>query len=415
MIAAEIKLSYSIEKANCLKIHKEMGKSMEKKFKKAVSAEAFIFLIIFLGIFGAVGAVMGGANMLQTLMNTAYQLLLETVFNIMAIAVMAGALSGVLSEFGVIALINKVITPLMKPLYDLPGAASIGVMTTYLSDNPAILGLAEDMNFRKYFKKYQLPALTNLGTSYGMGLIVTTFMLSVNLPGEKVGMAALIGNIGAIVGSIVSVRIMMIFTKKEYGTTEYCFEEKEGETIKDLMDKREVRSGSVGGRLLESLLDGGKNGVDVGMAIIPGVLVICTLVMMLTNGPSADGTYTGAAYEGVAFLPWVGEKIDFILTPLFGFSSASAVAVPITALGAAGAAIGLVPDMAAEGVIHANDIAVFTAMCMCWSGYLSTHVGMMSALKCPHMTGKAIISHTIGGICAGVAANFIFKLALMIF
>ncbi len=388
---------------------------MEKRFKKAVSAEAFIFLAIFLAIFGGLAAVMGGANMLQTLMNTAYALLIETVFNIMAIAVMAGALSGVLSEFGVIALINKAITPLMKPLYDLPGAASVGVMTTYLSDNPAILGLAEDTNFRKYFKKYQLPALTNLGTAFGMGLIVTTFMLGINLPGEKVGMAALVGNIGAIIGSVISVRIMMVFTKKEFGTTEYCIPTAEGESIDELLNRREIRNGRAGGRLLESLLDGGKNGVEVGMAIIPGVLVICTIVMMLTNGPSADGTYTGAAYEGVALLPWLGEKVDFILTPLFGFSDASAVAVPITALGAAGAAIGLVPDMASAGTIHANDIAVFTAMCMCWSGYLSTHVGMMSALKCPHMTGKAIVSHTIGGLCAGVAANFIFKLVTLIF
>lgn len=388
---------------------------MEKRFKKAVSAEAFIFLVIFLAIFGGLAAVMGGANMLQTLMNTAYALLIETVFNIMAIAVMAGALSGVLSEFGVIALINKAITPLMKPLYDLPGAASVGVMTTYLSDNPAILGLAEDTNFRKYFKKYQLPALTNLGTAFGMGLIVTTFMLGINLPGEKVGMAALVGNIGAIIGSVISVRIMMVFTKKEFGTTEYCIPTAEGESIDELLNRREIRNGRAGGRLLESLLDGGKNGVEVGMAIIPGVLVICTIVMMLTNGPSADGTYTGAAYEGVALLPWLGEKVDFILTPLFGFSDASAVAVPITALGAAGAAIGLVPDMASAGTIHANDIAVFTAMCMCWSGYLSTHVGMMSALKCPHMTGKAIVSHTIGGLCAGVAANFIFKLVTLIF
>ena len=353
--------------------------------------------------------------MMQTMMATAYELLIDTVFNIMAIAVIAGALSGALSEFGVIALLNKVITPLMKPLYNLPGAASVGIMTTYLSDNPAILGLAEDRNFRRYFKKFQLPALTNLGTAFGMGLIVTTFMLGINAPGENLGIAVLIGNLAAVIGSIVSVRIMTTFTKKEYGTESYCIEEENGESADDILNKREIRNGGVGGRLLEALLDGGKNGVEVGMAIIPGVLVICTIVMMLTNGPSADGTYTGAAYEGVALLPWLGEKVDFILTPLFGFSDASAVAVPITALGAAGAAIGLVPDMASAGTIHANDIAVFTAMCMCWSGYLSTHVGMMSALKCPHMTGKAIVSHTIGGLCAGVAANFIFKLVTLIF
>ena len=297
---------------DCLKINKEMEKSMEKRYKKAVSLEAFIFLVIFLLIFGGIAMKMGGANMMQTLMATAYELLIDTVFNIMAIAVIAGALSGVLSEFGVIALLNKAITPLMKPLYNLPGAASVGVMTTYLSDNPAILGLAEDRNFRRYFKKFQLPALTNLGTAFGMGLIVTTFMLGINAPGENLGLAVLIGNLGAIIGSIVSVRIMMIFTKKEFGVTEYCIPAKEGESLDDFLNQREVRGGSVGGRLLESLLDGGKNGVNVGMAIIPGVLVICTIVMMLTNGPSADGTYTGAAYEGVALLPWIGEKIDFI-------------------------------------------------------------------------------------------------------
>lgn len=83
------------------------------------------------------------------------------------------------------------------------------------------------------------------------------------------------------------------------------------------------------------------------------------------------------------------------------------------ALGAAGAAIGLVPHMAEAGTVLANDIAVFTAMCMCWSGYLSTHVAMMSSLKVNKLTGKAILSHTIGGLCAGVAANWIFKLVML--
>ena len=332
----------------------------------------------------------------------------------MAIAVIAGAVSGLFSEFGLIALINKIISPLMKPVYDLPGAASMGVLTTYLSDNPAILGLAEDTNFKKYFKKYQLPALTNLGTAFGMGLIVTTSMIGITSPtGENLGFAALIGNIGAIIGSVVSVRMMILFTKKEYGTTEYCIPLEEG-SEKDVFEQREVRDGGIGARALEALLDGGKNGVDVGLAIIPGVLAICTVVMMLTNGPSADGVYTGAAYEGVALLPWIGEKLQFILSPLFGFSSPSAISVPITALGAAGAAVGLIPKMVADGVAHANDVAVFTAMCMCWSGYLSTHVAMMSSLKCSKLTGKAIISHTIGGIVAGIAANWLFQLASFI-
>ena len=121
---------------------------------------------------------MGTVNMFSTLMKTAYALLIETVLLIVAIAVVAGAIGALLSEFGVISIINKLLSPLMKPLYDLPGAASVGVVTTYLSDNPAILTLAKDKGFRRYFKRYQIPALTNIGTAFGMGLIVTTFMMT---------------------------------------------------------------------------------------------------------------------------------------------------------------------------------------------------------------------------------------------
>ena len=377
--------------------------------KKVVSMESFVFLAIFLAVFGLLASKMGMINMLNTMMQTAYQLLLDTVFYIMAIAVLAGALSGLFTEFGIVAIINKVLSPLMKPVYDLPGASVVGILATYLSDNPAILTLAEDQGFRRYFKRYQLPALTNIGTAFGMGLIITSFMVGIASPtGESFVVPALIGNLGAIIGSIISVRLMLMFTAKEYGKTEMC--EVEGINAIMYTDYRMVRPGNTGTRFMTAILDGGKTGVDMGLAIIPGVLIICTLVMMFTNGPSADGTYTGAAYEGIALLPALGDKIDFLLKPLFGFTSNQGISVPITSLGAAGAAIGLVPEGAAGG----NDIAVFTAMCMCWSGYLSTHVAMMDSLGYSKMTGKAIISHTIGGLCAGVAAHWIYMLISML-
>ncbi len=381
---------------------------MPTKVKR--SLEPIFFLVIFLGLFCAIGSQMGAANMLSTMMNTAYALLLETVFYIMAIAVLAGAVSALLSEFGVVDLINKLVSPLMKPLFGLPGAASLGVVTTYLSDNPAILALANDGKFRGYFKKYQLPALTNLGTSFGMGLIVTTFMIGIQSPtGENLAIAALIGNLGAVIGSIVSTRLMLLQTKKVFGTDAPC----DALENFDAADDADVEKKGVGMRVIDCLMSGGKTGVQLGFDIIPGVLIICTLVMMLTNGAPAEG-YTGGAYEGIAFLPWLGDKITFILKPLFGFTSAECIAVPITALGAAGAAIGLVPPMIQSGAATAHDIAVFTSMCMCWSGYLSTHVAMMDSLKHSNLTGKAILSHTIGGLCAGIAANWIYQLVALL-
>ncbi|WP_346913030.1 hypothetical protein [Clostridium sp.] len=379
----------------------------KKGLKKAVSKEGIIFLILFLGFFIGMGSVMGTINMFNTLMETAYSLLMKTVFYIMAIAVLAGAISALLSEFGVVSLINRLLSPLMKPLYDLPGASAIGVLTTYLSDNPAILTLADDKGFRRYFKKYQLPALTNLGTAFGMGLIITTYMMGQKSPiGESFVMPAIIGNVGAVIGSIVSTRLMLRQTAKIYGKEEMCVQD--NDTGFDMMNYREIRDGSVGERFIGAMLEGGASGVQMGLAIIPGVLIICTLVLMLTNGPSASGTYTGAASEGVALLPWIGEKLQFILVPLFGFQSPEAIAFPITSLGAAGAAIGLVPEMLQNGLIGGNEIAVFTAMGMCWSGYLSTHVAMMDGLKCRELTGKAIVSHTFGGLVAGISAHFLY-------
>lgn len=377
--------------------------------KPELSVESLVFIVLFLGVFILIGQKMGGVNMINSMMKTAYDLLMNTVLYIMALAVLTGAVSGLFTEFGVVSALNKLISPLMRPLYGLPGAAMMGAIATYLSDNPAILTLAQDDNFKRCFKKYQLPALTNIGTAFGMGLIITTFMIGIKgQNGESFVTAALVGNLGAVAGSIVSTRLMLMKTKKIYGTEEAAALNNSGIEIR--ANERVVRQGSVGGRFIEAMLEGGKNGVSMGVAIIPGVLIICTFVHLLTNGPSADGSYTGAAYEGVAFLPFVAEKIEFILSPLFGFSAAEDIAVPITALGAAGAAIGLVPDLVESGYAAGNDVAVFTAMCMCWSGYLSTHVAMMDSLKFRNLTGQAILYHTIGGLFAGVSAHFIYML-----
>ncbi|MGI5068860.1 CD0519/CD1768 family membrane protein [Treponema denticola] len=377
---------------------------METKsfFKKEIGAENFIFLALFSAFFFGVGSVMGGVNMIKTMMETGFDLLINICLYLMAVAVLAGAVSGLFSKFGTIALINKILSKLMKPLYDLPGASSLGILNCFLSDNPAILTLADDDNFRRYFKQYQLPALTNLGTAFGMGLITTTAMMGLNI--KSAVPAALIGNVGAIAGSIVSVRLMIYFSKKRYGTEAFV-STKSIEPIPEKM--RPVREGGAGGRFIQAMLDGGKSGVSMGLAIIPGVVIICTIVIMLTNGPSADGTYTGGAREGIAVLPWIGQKLSFILNPMYGFSSPEAISVPITALGSTGAALGIVKEMSFAGKINANDIAVFTAICMCWSGYISTHIAMMDALDTKEMTGKAILSHTIGGLFAGIVAHLI--------
>lgn len=379
--------------------------------KKPVTKETYIFLLIFIVIFGTFGSVMGVSNFLNTFINTAYYLLIDIVFWIMAVAVLTGAIAGLFSEFGVLALMNKVLSPFSKVMYKLPGVSTLGAITAYFSDNPAIISMYKEKEFRKQFKDYQIPVLCNLGTSFGMGLVIAIAMIS--LQGRFEGnfvLATFIGILAAIVGSVVSVRLLNRYSMKEHGI------EKDPNPIKEVEASeymRETRSGSSFNRLLAASLDGGRNGVDIGLQIIPGVLIISSIVIMLTNKMPVGG-YTGAALEGVGFLPYAGQYLMFIFKPLFGFTSPEAIAFPITSLGSAGASVGLVPDFLKAGFIDIKDIAVFTAMGTTWSGYLSTHISMLDSLGSRSLSGKAIWAHTIGGVVSGVVANYLFILVSLI-
>ena len=366
-----------------------------------------ICLLVFVALFGYLGSKMGTANMLNTIMNTAHDLLLNTVFYLMAICVLTGAIGKIFVEFGVVSLLEKLLRPLMKPLFNLPGVASLGAVLTFLSDNPAIISLAQDKKFASYFKKYQFISLNNFGTSFGMGLLVIVFMI-----GQGYFMESFVGFIGAMIGCIVSTRLMQHFVVKAYPRFKY----ENAAELDEIEDSREVHNRKpVFLRVLDSLLDGGRTGVDVGMMIIPGVLVISTLVMVFTFGPDkVTGDFTGAAYQGVELLPWIGAKLSFVFEWLFGFTDPHLIAFPITAIGAVGAALGLIPNFAAEGWIDGNAIAVFTAIGMCWSGFLSTHTAMLDALGYRRLTSKDILSHTIGGLAAGIAAHWIYVLVTLV-
>ncbi len=383
----------------------------DSKFIKQRRYEAILFLAIFFAFFGLLGSRMGVSNMLNTLMKTAWDLLLNTVFYIMGITVLTGALGKLLIEFGVVRLLEKLLSPLMRPLFRLPGVASIAGLMTFFSDNPAIISLANEKNFSKYFLKRELVSLTNFGTAFGMGLVVLAYMSGFGYFHES-----LIGILGAIAGAIISTRIMQRLIKDEFADEAGM---KRKTNLEEEDDEAKISYKSKGGafmRFLNAILDGGKSGVEMGLNIIPGVLIISSAIMIVTFGVKDPAVgYQGLAYEGVPILPYLAGKIDWFFMALFGFENPELIAFPITSLGAVGAALSLVKAFDAQSLINGNAIAVFTAMGMCWSGYLSTHTAMLDSLGYRRLTGKALISHTIGGLCAGVVAHYIYVLVSLFY
>ena len=378
-----------------------------KKLRRS-TIEALVFLVLLVTVFSLLGSRMGSGNMLKTIMNTAHDLLLNTVFYLMGITVLTGALSKLMSEFGVVTLLERFLRPLMKPLFNLPGVAALGAVMTFLSDNPAIIALSKDKTFSTYFKKYQLISLTNFGTAFGMGFVVIITMVGY---GQLNG--ALVGLFGAFCGSIISTRLMQRSCLKTYPELDSPVQDAVAETVQD--DKEEVaHKDGIFMRFLNAVLDGGKNGVELGLQIIPGVLIITTAVIMITFGTGPAGVYNGSSSQGVPILPWLAEKIHWVFEWLFGFQNMELIAFPMTALGAVGAALGLLPTFNAAGILDGNTIAVFTAIGMCWSGFLSTHTAMLDSLGYRKVISKAIGAHTVAGLCAGIIAHFLFLLISLI-
>ena len=382
-----------------------------EKISRRTIIEGITVLIVIAGGFTYLALEMGMANLMRTLMNTAHDLLINTVFWLMGVTVLMGAFSGVLAEFGAVQLLERLMRPLMRPLFNLPGAAALGAVVTFLSDNPAIIALSKNGKFARYFKTYQLVSLTNFGTAFGMGLVVLVTMMSFNYIVEP-----LLGLAAAGCGCLISTRLMQRFTLKAHPayTADVVMAGDADETDETSADAvREDRPG-VFMRTLNAVLTGGKSGVDLGMSIIPGVLIITTVVIILTNGHPVDTStgaplpYDGGSSQGVGLLPVVVGKVNFIFEWLFGFSSPDLIAFPLTALGAVGAALGLLGNFETAGILDGNAIAVFTAIGMCWSGYLSTHAAMLDTMGFRHLISKAILAHTIAGLCAGILAHWLY-------
>ena len=365
-------------------------------------------LIVIIALFGYLSSVMGFTNMLNTIMRTAHDLLLNTVFYLMAMCVLTGALSRIFSVFGVVDLLQKMLKPVLRPLFNLPGVSSAGALMTFLSDKPAIISVAKNPKFARYFKRYQHISLVNFAGSYAMGLLVIIFMMGHGFYTEP-----LYGLVGAIIGSIIATRLMQRLILKE------CPQYRDEDVIeKDASEKKtpyethpDDPRQTLFVRVLDALLDGGKSGVEVGLAIIPGVLIISTLVMTLTFGSDPEtGTYTGEAYQGTELLTFLASKAGFLFQWLFGFNASELVAFPITALGTVGAALGLIPEMMSKGIIDSNAIAVFTAMGMCWSGFLSADAATLDSLGYRHFISRSFTCTFIGGIAAGIITHWLYVL-----
>ncbi|MCK5653313.1 MAG: hypothetical protein KAJ42_18140, partial [Gemmatimonadetes bacterium] len=79
----------------------------ERKIVKAITTETLVALAILGALFAIFAWKMGLAFMFKTMMGTAHDLILNTVFFLMGVIIIAGAFTSLIAEFGIVSIANR--------------------------------------------------------------------------------------------------------------------------------------------------------------------------------------------------------------------------------------------------------------------------------------------------------------------
>ena len=64
--------------------------------------------------------------------------------------------------------------------------------------------------------------------------------------------------------------------------------------------------------------------------------------------------------------------------------------------------------MMSKGIIDSNAIAVFTAMGMCWSGFLSADAATLDSLGYRNFISRSFTCTFIAGLSAGIITHWLY-------
>lgn len=376
-----------------------------------------MFCILATILLGILGGRMGWSNMLSTMTSTGYSLMVNVVLSLLAVVVISGAWAALMQEFGIIYALEKTLGRVVGWIYGLPGKSLFGALLSFLSDTPVVAGLATDPKFVAPFRRYQVAGFIHMATSFGMGLVLMVFMMGIDYPeeyGVQLTTCATIGILASFAASAVTTRLQNWWLlKSDPSLANPMLQNMPEPTLEEVHERSashiQKYKQSFFSRVLDSIIDGGKSGFSLGLAIAPSIMVVSTLVFMVTYGPGPDG-YDGGAGQGVPLLPWVAGKADFIFKWLFGFEHAELLSFPITALASVGASIGQLPQYISAGLLDPNAACVLSAMGIAWSGFLTVYSSIMDSAGLRAQTGMCMAIHFLSGLLSGIAAHWLFYL-----
>lgn len=237
------------------------------------------------------------------------------------IFVIAGLLLPLLLDFGLLEFVGALLTPVMRPLFKIPGRAAVDCFTSWIGDGTLGIMLTCNQYEGGYYsaREASIIATTFSAVSITFSIVVIGTVELMDYFGAYYLTVCLVG----VVCAIVCPRIPPLSRKKDtYLIEGRAMSEKLPDRYKNSVDygmdlalKRVASHKGIG----EFLSNGVKNAVGMWFGVMPSVMAIGSLVLLLANNTEIF-TYLGKPFLPLLQLLQIPEAAAASKTMVVGFT-----------------------------------------------------------------------------------------------
>lgn len=231
--------------------------------------------------------------------NTGGLILNDLILTLFTIFLFAGFLISVLTDFGLLEYIGVLLTPVMRPLFKLPGRSSVNAIASWVGDGTIGVAMANSQYERGYYTKKEaaIIATTFSAVSITFCLVV---LGQVNLQ-DKFGIFYLVVTLTGIITAMIMPRIYPLSKKPNTYINDNTKDR--GEEIPENFTSHQwalhlaIEKAEENFDFKRFIKEGAKTVLDMWLGVLPAIITFGTIGLILAE-------YTKVfQYMGLPFLP----------------------------------------------------------------------------------------------------------------
>ena len=253
--------------------------------------------------------------------NTGGLILHDLILGLFSIFLFAGFLLPFLTDFGILEFVGVLLTPVMRPLFGLPGRSSIDCVASWIGDGTIGVSLTNKQYMQGYYtsKEASVIATTFSAVSITFSLVVLKQVELVNLFGPYYLTIIVCGVVAAII-----VPKLPPLSKK---SNEYYSGEKTdvGENVPEGYSNVEWGTKLAIGRaranfnLIEFIKNGAKSVLEMWLGVLPVIMAFGTIALIIAEFTPVF-TWLGMPFIPILKLLQVPYAVEASQTIMVGFA-----------------------------------------------------------------------------------------------